>query len=147
MGPGTDGQVSGAGSAKEDADSRRDLGQRFACIREAVLRRNGWLVHEQGIKPHIPVFDKSGRTDGTFSRKDFTWDRQNDVYRCPADKVLTTSGTIVNDNQLPYRASKYDCEVCELKTRCCPEEQARKVPRSIHEGARGMARDIAKTDA
>jgi hypothetical protein len=36
----------------------------------------GWLVREQGIEPHIPVFDKSGRTDGTFVRKDFTWDRQ-----------------------------------------------------------------------
>ena len=30
-----------------------------------------WLVHEQGIEPHIPVFDKSQRTDGTFSRDDF----------------------------------------------------------------------------
>ena len=26
----------------------------------------GWLVHERGIEPHIPVFDKSERTDGTF---------------------------------------------------------------------------------
>jgi hypothetical protein len=44
----------------------------------------GWLVHQQGIEPHIPVFDKSARTDGTFSRGDFTWDRPNDIYRCPA---------------------------------------------------------------
>ena len=28
-----------------------------------------WLVHERGIEPHIPVFDKSERTDGTFSRE------------------------------------------------------------------------------
>ena len=34
-----------------------------------------WLVHERGIAPHIPVFDKSERTDGTFSRADFTYDR------------------------------------------------------------------------
>ena len=26
-----------------------------------------WLVHERGIEPHIPVFDKSHRSDGTFS--------------------------------------------------------------------------------
>ena len=31
-----------------------------------------WLVHERGIEPHIPVFDKSKRTEGTFSREDFT---------------------------------------------------------------------------
>ena len=33
-----------------------------------------WLVHDHGIEPHIPVFDKSKRTDGTFSREDFTYD-------------------------------------------------------------------------
>ena len=39
-----------------------------------------WLVEEHGIEPHIPVFDKSKRTDGTFERADFTYDRRADVY-------------------------------------------------------------------
>ncbi len=60
--------------------------------------------------------------------------------------MLTCKGTVVNDNQLMYRASKYEREVCSLKPRCCPKEPARKVPRSIHEGARDLARDIAKTE-
>src|SRR6202790_5852567 len=30
-----------------------------------------WLVNDRGIEPHIPVYDKSQRTDGTFSRDDF----------------------------------------------------------------------------
>jgi hypothetical protein len=30
-----------------------------------------WLVDERGTEPHIPAFDKSERTDGTFSRADF----------------------------------------------------------------------------
>ena len=33
-----------------------------------------WLVHERGIEPDISVFDKSKRSDGTFSREDFTYD-------------------------------------------------------------------------
>ena len=108
----------------------------------------GWLVHERGIEPHIPVFDKSARTDGTFEREDFTYDREGDVYFCPAGKMLTCKGTLVNDGATPmYRASKYDCDGCTLKPRCCPNAPARKIPRSIHEGARNMARDIAKTDA
>jgi transposase len=107
----------------------------------------GWLVHERGIEPHIPVFDKSSRKDGTFSRDDFRYDHQGDVYFCPGGKMLTCKGTVVNDNQLMYRASKYDCDACVLKPRCCPKEPARKIPRSIHEGARDMARDIAETDA
>jgi IS5 family transposase len=108
----------------------------------------GWLVHERGIEPHIPVFDKSARTDGTFERGDFRYDQEGDVYFCPAGKMLTCKGTLVNDGAtLLYRASKYDCDACPIKPRCCPNAPARKIPRSIHEGARNMARDIAKTDA
>src|SRR5689334_21332496 len=43
----------------------------------------GWLVHERGTDPHIPVFDKSGRKDGTFERSDFTYDHRRDLYTCP----------------------------------------------------------------
>ena len=53
----------------------------------------------------------------------------------------------MKDNSLRYRASKHDCEPCPLKPRCCPNVPARKVPRSIYEGARDLAREIAKTEA
>lgn len=106
-----------------------------------------WLVYEQGIEPHVSVFDKSARKDGTFSREDFRYDQEGDVYFCPAGKLLNTKGTLVNDGAtLIYRASKYDCTPCPMKARCCPKEPARKVPRSIYEGARDMARDIARTE-
>ena len=105
-----------------------------------------WLVFERGIEPHVTVFDKSARTDGTFSREDFKYDPAGDVYVCPGGKTLTTTGTRVNDGAtLLYRASKIDCDGCALKPDCCPKEVARKVPRSIHEGARDMARAIAKS--
>jgi transposase len=106
----------------------------------------GWLVYEHGIEPHVTVFDKSARKDGTFSRDDFTYDPAGDVYRCPGGAMLTTTGTLVNDGAtMLYRASKHDCEGCALKHRCCPKEPARKIPRSIHEGARDRARQIAKS--
>ena len=47
-----------------------------------------WLVHERGIEPHVPVFDKSGRTDGSFDRTAFTFDHEQDHYLCPAGKEL-----------------------------------------------------------
>ena len=47
-----------------------------------------WLVDEQKIEPHIPVFDKSTRRDGTFSRADFAYDADADSYTCPAGKAL-----------------------------------------------------------
>lgn len=33
-----------------------------------------WLVDQRKIEPHIPVFDKSAREDGTFARDDFAYD-------------------------------------------------------------------------
>jgi len=103
----------------------------------------GWLVYEHGIEPHVTVFDKSARQDGTFSRDDFTYDHTSDVYVCPGGKLLTTTGSLIDGATLRYRASKYDCQACRLKPRCCPKEPARYVPRSIYEGARDMARHIA----
>jgi Transposase DDE domain len=44
----------------------------------------GWLVGA-GIAPQIPVWDKSTREDGTFSRSDFIFDRERNVYVCPHD--------------------------------------------------------------
>ena len=106
-----------------------------------------WLVNKQEIEPHVPVLDKSKREDGTFSREDFAFDRERNVYVCPAGKILTTTRKVVNDDQFLYRASKRNCDVCPLKMQCCPKEPARKVPRSIYEEARDVARAIAKTEA
>jgi transposase len=106
-----------------------------------------WLVNEKKIAPHIPVIDKSKREDGTFSREDFIFDDERDIYTCPAGKILTTTRKVVNDDQLLYRASKLDCDVCPFKLRCCPKEPARKIPRSIHEDARDVTRALGKTEA
>ncbi len=113
-----------------------------------------WLVEGRGIAPHIPVFDKSKRTDGTFSREDFDYDHRADAYICPAGKALRqrqksykTPPPLVDENDMMrYRASKADCDTCPLKPKCCPKQPARKILRSIYEGARQMARDIAETE-
>jgi len=115
----------------------------------------GWLVYEHGIEPHIPVFDKSNRSDGTFSRSDFTYDPNQDRYICPGGKELkqyrrnytVARSGVDSQGLMRYRASKLDCDACALKPRCCPKQSTRKVLRSIYEGARDRARDIARTEA
>src|SRR4026209_1830264 len=105
-----------------------------------------WLVEGKGIAPHIPLFDKSKRDDGTFSRSDFQYDPTSDVYHCPGGKQLGTSGTVHEGKTLLYRASKLDCDVCPLKPQCCLKEPSRKIPRDIHEHARDVARSFAGTE-
>jgi hypothetical protein len=62
----------------------------------------GWLVDERAIEPHIPVFDKSARTDGTFSREDFAYDQQSNTYicqrTCPLFNHLVGTGEPVKPN-------------------------------------------------
>lgn len=114
-----------------------------------------WLVNNRRIEPHIPVIDKSARDDGSFARSDFTYDPAADTYSCPAGKVLQRNRRAFSkprpnappDDTWRYRTSKADCDACPLKSCCSPNTPARKVTRSIYEGARDHARDLAKTDA
>src|SRR5258708_28889845 len=65
-----------------------------------------WLVKDKKIAPHIPVIDKSKHDDGTFSREDFTFDKERNVYICPAGQPLTPHGTLANCRENPlYMAS------------------------------------------
>jgi transposase len=106
----------------------------------------GWLV-ARDIDPHIPVWDKASRKDGTFSREDFTFDRQRDVYICPQGNILKTTGRLHGGKTLLYRASKHDCETCPLKRQCCPKEPVRKVPRDVNEQARDYVRSLMGAEA
>ena len=113
----------------------------------------GWLVEDKGIEPHVPVFEKGERSDGTFSRSDFKFDSDADTYTCPGGKLLKRYWRsfkrkrtgIQKDNAIKYRARERDCQACALKSQCCPNDVLRKVIRSVHEEARDVARDIGKT--
>ena len=112
----------------------------------------GWLV-DRNIAPHIPVIDKSGRTDGTWSHTDFEWDAQNNQYICPEGEPLKQFRRNYSDpNRGPtgkgvarYRALKETCQACPSKNKCCPKADARKITREEHEDARDIARAIRKT--
>ena len=104
----------------------------------------GWVI-ETGIKPHIPVWDKSSREDGTFSRADFTFDKERNVYICPAGKLLTTTGRVHDGRTILYRASTRDCGSCQLKPKCTPNVTFRKIPRDVHEDARDATRALMDT--
>jgi len=49
-----------------------------------------WRVKEKRVTSHIRVWEKSDRTDGIFSRSEFTWDKSRAVYIGPNGKLLRT---------------------------------------------------------
>lgn len=101
---------------------------------------------EHGIEPHIPVIDKSARTDGTFSRADFQYDRERDLYVCPSGKELKTSGTAHEGTTLKYLAKRSDCGACPLKPKCTTGHE-RRLARDVDEPVRDYVRALAETPA
>jgi len=112
-----------------------------------------WMVDKKAIEPHVPVWGRTERKDGTFSRCDFKWDQEVNEYRCPTGKALRCDRRAFNNPRsritkaetIIYRASQRDCASCPEKARCGPNTEMRKIARSIHEDARKVARNIAKT--
>lgn len=113
-----------------------------------------WLALKRQILPFIPVFDKGERTDGTFSRSDFTWDDENDRYICPGGKEMRHTWRTYSDpkrnapvwKSRNYRALKSDCTGCELKAKCCPNAETRSVHRDKYEIVRDFARQCTASE-
>ena len=101
---------------------------------------------DQGIEPHIPVWDNSTRPDGLFSRADFRYDPERDVFVCPAGKLLTTSGTAHDGTTYKYLAKRSDCQNCPLKPQCTKGRE-RRLARDVHEPIRDYVRGLAQTPA
>ena len=112
-----------------------------------------WMVDEKHIEPHVPVWERYQRTDGSLSSDAFQWDEERDEYRCPQGYALrcewrpfaTARTHVTKADTIIYRSRQSDCASCPLKSRCCPSTPFRKITRSIYEAARDVARDIAKT--
>ena len=64
-----------------------------------------WIVNEKHIEPHIPVWEKANRDDGTFSRSDFVFDTREQTYTCPGDKKLKTTGQATSADTLAVQSS------------------------------------------
>lgn len=112
-----------------------------------------WMVKEKEIAPHVPVWDKTQRKDGTISSSEFTWNEQANEYRCPEGATLRSEQRnftaprdhVTKADTIIYRSRKQDCAGCQLKQSCCPNTSIRKIARSIHEESRDVGRAIGQT--
>lgn len=93
---------------------------------------------EAGITPFVPEPDKTNQAslEGRFSREDFTYEPQSDVYRCPNGKILTRSSKQQKQGKtiFMYRSSASACKGCPLRKQCLPKKTPyRNVTRWEHE--------------
>ena len=87
-----------------------------ATYADVISERDAALLREKTAREHkvpfiqdVNLMDKrvlETRSDGTFSRADFVFERERYVYICPGEKLLHTTGTVIDGGTLRYRASK-----------------------------------------
>ncbi len=101
-----------------------------------------------GITPHIPVWEKGKREDGTFSRSDFTFDKERGRLQLPGGKVLTDHrhGARRTDDALSRLASAI-AMLARSSRSAARTMPARRIPRDVNEDARDVARRKMKTKA
>lgn len=102
------------------------------------------FVNDRGTLPHIPVLERSGQTKGKFAREKFDYDRENDQYTCPQEKVLAYVGFAYQTGIRKYSANPADCQACRLKPRCTAGKN-RSVIHHEHEDVRDLVRSEMQT--
>jgi transposase len=102
-----------------------------------------WLL-DRAIAPHIPVWERYPPAEGMFSRSDFAYDAERNVYICPNGRLLKTTGTIHDGRVRNYLSRPGECRVCTFKERCT-RAPFKKIARDINEDARDYARSLKGT--
>ena len=104
-----------------------------------------WLL-ARGVAPHIPVIDRRHQTGGRFTREQFQYAPEENVYYCPAGQPLryrrahpTAQGDIDS-------ATVGQCRGCPQKHRCTPGA-FRKLFVHWEEPARERVRALVDTPA
>ena len=93
------------------------------------------LACEQaGMTPLVPKPLTSGaKAEGRFGKQDFVYIPENDVYRCPAGKLLTWRFDRVEEGQLLHHYRTTACQCCAVKSQCTTGKE-RRIKRWEHEG-------------
>ena len=81
----------------------------------------------------------------SYSRAEFSYDGERDLYICPGGKELKTSGTVHDGTTLKYIAKPSDCSACPLKPHCTTGRE-RRVQRDVNQEARDYVQSLMGTD-
>ena len=109
---------------------------------------------QNNITGYVAVPDKSmqqhSESQGRFSRNDFEYSHEDDIYCCPAGKHLSPlSEPVKKRGKLywRYHSSQKDCAACPYGPKCLGSKTRRKtLQRWVHEDVVDRARERANSD-
>ena len=76
----------------------------------------------------------SSQKNGLYNMQDFKYDKEADIYTCPANEVLYTNGSVYNKNS--HRVKHYKtkkCKGCEVRDYCTQNKNGRFIERGIYQ--------------
>jgi transposase len=93
--------------------------------------------HDRGIEAHMPCLEKTqagtGRREGIFSRDEFIYAADADVYVCPAGQELRKRHYQEHRNGYEYQASAKVCAACALRDQCTRAKGGRTIKRHVRQ--------------
>jgi transposase len=104
------------------------------------------LEGEEGIHAYMPLANWEHQR-GYLGPSQFTYDAEDDVYRCPVDTPLRPFRREIKAEKVEYRADAAICNACPRKAECTPSDQGRSVHRSFHADYLDRVRGYHETEA
>jgi transposase len=89
-------------------------------------------VERAGIRAYVPL-SGAGKARPFFSKEEFAYDTEEDLYRCPAGEVLLPRTNNKARRLTVYKARAGTCEACELRPECTTNKTGRQVLRYFDE--------------
>ncbi len=94
------------------------------------LKKKGYIPH---IRDWSATHKTSGFRNGVFDKSKFEYNKEEDLYICPAGNLLPLRKLDFKEKTKRYRASAGDCNHCPLKDQCTKSKGGRTLTRSFDE--------------
>jgi transposase len=107
---------------------------------------NNYLeCHDRGLKAHLSPFKEGRHRNGKFVDEAFTYDRQDDVYLCPAGQRLKRTRYDRNRQTFQYQGKAKVCKACSLRDQCTEAKTGRTINRHLRQDEVQLMRDKAQS--
>jgi transposase len=85
-------------------------------------------VEQAGIRAYMPLTG-AGKARPYFSKEEFAYDPELNIYQCPAGEILTPKTFRTARNQVIYKSEPGTCESCSMRAQCTDNKSGRQVLR------------------
>jgi transposase len=85
-------------------------------------------VERAGIRAYVPLTG-AGKARPYFSKEEFAYDPEQDLYQCPAGEILRPKTFRAARNQIVYKTEPGTCDSCSMRPQCTDNKTGRQVLR------------------